>query len=169
MKPWSNGIGNNLYGRGYKHNSDSEGDGRCYPDPAGNGNWLFTDISAGKFIPRPPGWTGYSGYGEVLGVVLQRFPDPSYQFLVSEGERGNDQCPGGVSSPPYGVTLNDDPAQPPWASLSGQAAFRHLLPPDQDLYQQQARANYLFIDGHVDNFGPNDTINDYRRFAYKQR
>jgi hypothetical protein len=39
-------------------------------------------------------------------------------------------------------------------------AFRHTLPAtDVSLYQTQATAVFLYIDGHVDVMGPNEHIN----------
>jgi prepilin-type processing-associated H-X9-DG protein len=72
------------------------------------------------------------------------------------------------------VTLGASPDFPPWSSVDGQAAFRHSLPPDlTDLtqIQRQARANYLFIDGHVESLGAahEDRVYARDRYAYWQR
>ena len=106
-----------------------------------------------------------------LGANLSLFPNPSGQFLASEGERANDQCPTGSASPPFGVTLGDSmPDYPPWSCQGGQFSFRHLLPRDVSLYQAQARGSYLFIDGHVEGLGPNegDRVNAQARYAFRQ-
>jgi prepilin-type N-terminal cleavage/methylation domain-containing protein len=158
-------------GRAYKWNNDATSNGG-YSDnpPLSRTNYVADPGTNGKLANRPADYYGSTLYVEVLGVVLQRFPDPSNQFLASEGERGNDNCPYGNGPPgPYTVTLDGPPSYPPWSNQDGQWAFRHMLPLDEYLYPQEARGCFLFIDGHVDSFGPNDNMNDSRRFEYRQR
>ena len=167
-------------GRAYKWNYDAIGAGGASEQP--DGTYKYTS-AYGRFVTPPPG-SGW--YMEALGAVLINFPSPSHQFLASEGERGNDNCPTGNSSPPYTVTLNPYGIYyPPWSDpgghpgddlYGGQWAFRHLLPPNPPsspaaraaYYQGPARGNFVFIDGHVAAFGPSDNINSRDRFAYRQ-
>jgi prepilin-type N-terminal cleavage/methylation domain-containing protein/prepilin-type processing-associated H-X9-DG protein len=148
--------------RAYKWNLDATGGPDWGGNPPEGPYGKALDVSLIN-----PNWDFYC-----LGAVLSLFPSPSTQFLASEGERGNDNCPSGTSTPPYSVTLGDDyPSHPLWSALSGQAAFRHMLPsgvrPLAQNYQGPARANYVFIDGHVETFGPNDRVNARDRFNYR--
>jgi len=154
MRQWTTGSA-----RGHKWNDHGSGGGTYGKvlDPA-----LVTPFYAS--YPR------YLDYYS-LGAILSRFPNPSDQILASEGERGNDNCPHGRSSPPYTARLGDNWSYPPWAAsdgvTGGQLAFRHMLPNDVRLYQTRAQANYLYIDGHVTVLGPNDRVLDSRQYSIR--
>jgi len=162
MKPWSGYGSSNIYGRAHKWNHDATG-GPTWDDNPDEGPY-------GKLIDWTPLnalWAPYYLDTYHLGAILMRFPEPSRQFLASEGERGNDSCPFGNTSPPYTVPLGHDGSQPPWSGLAGQAAFRHMLPRDQRMYQTRAQANYLYIDGHVETWGPNDRVHARDQYAMR--
>ena len=165
MKPWHGPWGgSNIYGRAHKWNLDATG------GPTWGSN--LQEGPYGKLVAPAlvsPFYCSYPRYLDRyhLGAILGRFPNPSQQFLASEGERGNDGCPFGRTSPPYGVTLGDSPTHAPWSALSGQAAFRHMLPKNERLYQTRAQANYLYVDGHVETWGPNDRIHARDQYAMR--
>jgi prepilin-type N-terminal cleavage/methylation domain-containing protein/prepilin-type processing-associated H-X9-DG protein len=146
--------------RPFKFNTDAHGGWDDSNRPEGPYGKLLPN---GYFVDTE--WDIYA-----LGANLSLFPNPSGQFLASEGERANDDCPWGNASPPFGVTLGTGGGYPPWASDDGQFAFRHLLPRDTILYPSQARGSYLFIDGHVEALGPGegDRVNAKDRYAYRQ-
>jgi prepilin-type N-terminal cleavage/methylation domain-containing protein/prepilin-type processing-associated H-X9-DG protein len=109
-----------------------------------------------------------SGKWEVygLGPRIELFPRPTYEFLVVETEAGweywhartDAQIKLGVATPPWMDTV-------PPVGAGDMLAFRHTLPPDITLYQQQATANFLFIDGHVEYMNATGHIN-YRDRSY---
>ena len=155
-------YGGRLYTCIYQWNGDATG-GPNWGDP----NFVSFEGPYGKLFPN-----GYFADSEwdmyCLGAVLSLFPNPSYQFLASEGERANDSCPGGDASSPNRINLGNSPDYPAWSADGGQSAFRHMLPTDPVLIQTQARASYLFIDGHVEGFVANDTgVNSPARYAFK--
>lgn len=94
-----------------------------------------------------------------LGAILERFPQPSYEFLMIENERSSDSFSCSSTAPPYGITLDVSGEYPPWSGAgSGVFAFRHVLPRDTTLYRSQATANFLFIDTHVEVMTPSADI-----------
>ena len=155
---------NYLYPRAYRMNLNAAG------GPTWGGNSLQGPY--GVLVTPPPlpipddlvtHWEYYS-----LGAVLWNFPNPSEQFLIVESEGGwhytSAKWP---AAPPHAVHMNDDRYYPPYSGNGGTFAFRHVLPKDVSLYQTQATANFLFIDGHVECLTPIDRINDNARFKYK--
>ncbi len=101
-----------------------------------------------------------------LGAMLDRFPDPTYQFLFIENERPADTFVCTATSPPYTVLLDSGSAYPPWSGAgTGVFAFRHMLPRDPVLYQTQAIANFVFLDSHVEALTPMDDITNDARDA----
>jgi prepilin-type N-terminal cleavage/methylation domain-containing protein len=110
-------------------------------------------------------WTQY-----ILGPYLESFSNTGYKFMTVESEAGNDV--GTDSWPDGNIVLGSWVGlSPPWEDSGGsELAFRHTLPPDMIMYQQQASAVYSYIDGHVDwmnaiGTGTND-INKSARFSY---
>ena len=95
-----------------------------------------------------------------LGAQLDRFPRPSYEIMVLEQERGGDGTWGVWPYSP--IVLNTE--APAWCAFGASYSFRHTLGPDPKLYQQQATACYVFIDGHVDVVQPTMNINQPDRF-----
>ena len=107
----------------------------------------------GKLLPDPHViHRSYDAYA--LGTRQEMFRNPSGTFLVWEGERGSDitHIPSDVSggTPP----LDSDPSYAPWTAYFGFWAFRHMLPSDRNMYMQSARANILYVDGHVGELSP---------------
>ncbi|HUS47487.1 MAG TPA: type II secretion system protein [Phycisphaerae bacterium] len=157
---------NYLWPRAYRMNLDAAG------GPTWGGNPVQGPYGVLVDPPPPPipddmvtHWEYYS-----LGAVLWNFPRPSEQFLIAESEAGSHYVSAiWPATPPHKVPLNDNSYYPPYAGLSGAFAFRHVLPIDVDLYQERATANFLFLDGHVEVLAPNDRINAYDRFDYKER
>jgi hypothetical protein len=99
-----------------------------------------------------------------LGALFEKFRRPNYQILVRESERGGDTCNSNWPSNPT-VTLNAEPDFPPWTAMGADYSFRHTLPPDPGLYQQQATACYGFIDGHVAIMQPMNPVNAGDRYS----
>ena len=106
-----------------------------------------------------PTWVYYG-----LGARLEKFTRPGYAFLLVESEVNSDEFTGIWPYSP--VVLGDNPNSPPWSGTSGWYAFRHVLPSDPALYQTQATANFLFVDGHVETMGATGQINALDRFDY---
>ena len=113
---------------------------------------------ADDFIPSGK-WTYYG-----LGPPMEKFTRSGYQFLEIETEAGWEYAHGVW---PYGpITLGDDPTMPAWCGFGGAYAFRHVLPEDPALYQQQATAVFLYVDGHANIMTANDYINRVDRFDF---
>ena len=110
----------------------------------------------------PSGRWNYYG----LGPPMEKFRQPDYQFLVIETEGGDEYAHG--SWPRNGqVVLGDyTPPYPAFCARRGAFAFRHVLPRDKSLYQAQATANFLYIDGHVNIMTANEEINLTNRFDF---
>jgi hypothetical protein len=91
--------------------------------------------------------------------------------MVAESEVASDDI---GAFAPYTIVLND-PARgtaygsplPAWTGVGGWFAFRHVLPPDESLYQEQATADFLYIDGHANFMTANERINVPDRFSYQ--
>jgi prepilin-type N-terminal cleavage/methylation domain-containing protein/prepilin-type processing-associated H-X9-DG protein len=138
--------------------------------------------SYGINVPNPPSLpipddmipsNTWKVYG--LGPIMERFPRTNYEFMVTEMEAGWEY---GSAAWPYadmklGVWSSSTwtPVIPPWCDSgpsAAQFAFRHTLPPDLSLYQEQASANFLYIDGHVNCMNTNSTINTTERFFFNE-
>jgi prepilin-type N-terminal cleavage/methylation domain-containing protein/prepilin-type processing-associated H-X9-DG protein len=143
MKPW----GNNRYARAWKWNMYAAG------GPGWGGNLPCGPY--GDMAPDPAvinaSWDSYG-----FGAVLEAFPNAGYQFLMCEGERASDEIFSSRKSPPYEVELGTDPSYAPYSSKGGGWAFRHV----------GTTANFLFIDGHVKTYGPDEHIDEKARYAY---
>jgi prepilin-type processing-associated H-X9-DG protein len=112
------------------------------------------------FIPSGQ-WTYYG-----LGPPIEVFTKPNYQFLVIETEAGWEYTQG--TWPYTKIILNDPayPTYPAYTGFGGNYAFRHVLPNDKRLYQGQATANFLYLDGHVNTMTANEKINLQNRFDF---
>jgi prepilin-type N-terminal cleavage/methylation domain-containing protein len=108
----------------------------------------------------PSGQWDYYG----LGPPMEKFTRPGYQFLVIETEAGWEYCHGVWPYSP--IVLGSDPTYPPWVGFGGAYAFRHVLPRDKRMYQAQATACFLYIDGHVNIMNANQPINLANRFDF---
>jgi len=120
--------------------------------------------------PVQPLWCDFVPWWEyyTLGPILEQFPCPTEQFLITESEAATDYCSARwPATPPHTIPLGDEPSAPPWSGIGAMFAFRHVLPWDPALYQSQATANFLYIDGHVNCLTPNNKINAIDRFAFK--
>jgi prepilin-type N-terminal cleavage/methylation domain-containing protein/prepilin-type processing-associated H-X9-DG protein len=107
-----------------------------------------------------------------LGAVLADFPRPAEQFLCLESYYGNDVAYAiWPFEPQARVSLPSNTAnRPPYVdtvNTGGIFSFRHVLPRDTSLYQMQATANFLFVDGHVEILFPTAKLNTVERFAFK--
>ena len=120
---------------------------------------------ADDFIPSGK-WNYYA-----LGPPMEKFTNPDYQFMVIETEGGGEYTHG---SWPHGgrVVLGYNPnssIQPPkYVGCDGAFAFRHVLPIDEALYQDQATACFLYVDGHVNIMTANEQINLKNRFDFNE-
>jgi len=159
MEPWSTVISGmtyaNTWGRAYRYNIHANGGYNW-----GSAPWQG---AYGKWVEPTSIHPNYSQYN--LGAKMEVFSRPHHQFLISESEYGNDET-FSTATGNGRVTLGNDPTRPPWSGGSRAAlfSFRHLRGTDESMYQQRARANFLFIDGHVEHMGPNKRIDHIDRF-----
>jgi len=162
-KPWGEPPGySNNWSRPWIANRMATG-GPSW-DSAGNLTPETFAGTLGKLLLFPqsvyPTYTIYA-----LGTRLTAFGEPRFKYLVWEAERGSDILHMGSDGPDGGkVTLNADPTRPPWSGSDGYFSFRHVLPSRASLYQAQAQANALYVDGHVATLGPNDPVALAKRF-----
>jgi prepilin-type N-terminal cleavage/methylation domain-containing protein/prepilin-type processing-associated H-X9-DG protein len=110
------------------------------------------DPTSGTYS-SPSGATAYYALGRKLGS----WSNPSVKYVMWEAEAGNDmdRYEGGYSTD---GTLKLNPiggGAPPWGAVGDEVAFRHMLGPDQTIWQRQARAPVLYVDGHVNEWNPN--------------
>lgn len=168
--PSAKNWGGNDWTRQYMWNRDATGgpnwESSGYPPEGPYGK--AGDV---KFMSYYYGQT-YTLLYYCLGAVLADFPRPAEQFLCLESYYGNDVAwaiwpyePGCRVSLPNIV----DTTIPPYVDKNtGQIfSFRHVLPRDTSLYQMQASANFLFVDGHVEILYPTAKLNTVERFAFK--
>ena len=123
--------------------------------------------------PKSVFWN-YGAYA--LGSGAEIFANPASKFMIFESEYGSEvlQLNTNPSKGPSGtadgsVVLGDSPSSPPWTAGASFAAggffsFRHMLPSDPRLYQSQAQATVLFVDGHAGVINPNMPIASPKRF-----
>lgn len=103
--------------------------------------------------------------------MLDKFRRPDYTYLIIESEHANSTIGSAWPYSPAHATMNGDRDRtlPPWgAGIGGPGdfyGFRHTLPLDYGLYQEQATACFAFIDGHVSVMNPNMELNTLERFA----
>ena len=166
-KPWGTppGISNN-WTRPWIANRMATGgvDWEFYNGEWGVETWQMFPGELGKRVSTPkaygPYYTDYA-----LGTRLAAFGDPGYTILLWETGWASDVSHFGSDQPNGGrITLNDDYQRPPWCGLNGAFAFRHVLPADQDMYQEKAQANVLFVDGHVEEVGTATPLALAKRF-----
>jgi prepilin-type processing-associated H-X9-DG protein/prepilin-type N-terminal cleavage/methylation domain-containing protein len=129
-----------------------------------------TAYPAGEFgvFIEPPPETYYSKTLAAtnfyrLGARVSKFREPSNKILVLETERAADTQGEYISAAPPGspVILGGGGTYPKWSSnTGGQFSFRH---------NNYTRANFLFVDGHVDALTPKDEILTKRRFHPTER
>ena len=105
-------------------------------------------------------------YYYYLGNRRDAFVNPASKYMMWEGEPGRDQdrytgldIPAGSGKLLLDVNPNRiDGGRAEWTAAGGDWAFRHLLPVNQALWQQKARAPALYVDGHVNVLNPNTSI-----------
>ncbi len=97
-----------------------------------------------------------------LGARISRFRNPSYKILIFESHRPNDYyvATANPTTPITPITLGGGQSgasfYPRWSSLgTGRFAFRHA---------GYRRANFLFVDGHVESLTNREEIDTKRRF-----
>jgi prepilin-type processing-associated H-X9-DG protein len=149
----------NLYPRAYVWNLHAQGGYNWGGNPPEGPYGLNVDP-----VREQPFWGNNILDFYALGAPLEKFPQPSYKFLVAENERANDNFFTSNTGPPYSVDLTG-PATgyPPWSGDGGVWAFRHLRPPAVNMYKFQATANFAFIDCHVEVMNPLGKILDIYR------
>jgi prepilin-type N-terminal cleavage/methylation domain-containing protein len=122
--------------------------------------------------PKSTFWNYKSYY---LGAKGEIFKNASYKFMVFESEYYDETryiFPGGGTAT-GSAPIGDSASNPPWTSggtfaVGGFFSFRHMLPTDRSLWQTQASATALFIDGHCSTVAPNDKIATGGRFGPEQ-
>jgi prepilin-type N-terminal cleavage/methylation domain-containing protein/prepilin-type processing-associated H-X9-DG protein len=165
MKPYSpTSQWSNVYSRAYAINLDVTGWANWDPSPPWGAFGINVDPAPSNPLPAEGGgkWDYYG-----LGPPLEKFQNPSFQFMVLESEHSWEYM---HAQFPYhtGITLGDGgSAMPPWSGFGDVYAFRHVLPNDVSLYQAQATGNFLYIDGHVNYMTANEHINYEDRFYLK--
>jgi prepilin-type N-terminal cleavage/methylation domain-containing protein/prepilin-type processing-associated H-X9-DG protein len=155
-------YGGRLYSRAHTWNNDAAGGPNWGGNPFQGPYGLAVDLPTINYIYAPQVMDAYA-----LGAMLEKFPRPGYQFLAVESELSDDTF---MARWPYDPILlpETDQALPPYSAKGGNFAFRHVLPRSPPLYQGQATANFLFVDGHVEVLRPTATINALDRFALVQ-
>ncbi len=167
--------GQNVYTRCYNMNLDATGGASSatgWPDPPYPPEGLYgyrISLATSRSYPHPGyGTAGYGhnpvdfitspdGFGYHLGAKLSLFKPR--QFLVVEGERGDEIV---YARSPYqtpGASLQMDTTQPSFSVTGGTVgflAFRH---------GRMKKMNALFFDGHVESLSPRDEFNTVARFA----
>lgn len=107
----------------------------------------------GRPVSPPHRFMAADVTGYFLGARLSKFKDPSRKFMVVEIERGADTS--NANNPNKNNKLIKTT---PYTANSGNFAFRH---------NRFERANFLFIDGHVESLRYDDQINYDYRYRYK--
>lgn len=132
--------------------------GGRYQDPCDiGGSGLYS-----KVLPNPqsvhPNYTYYR-----LGARAEIFKAPSTKYLMWDADANDDMGREGGDTGGR-MVLGSDPAWP-WLAADGKWAFRHMLPADNRLLQEKARASVLYLDGHAGTVNPNDNVwrEDYFR------
>ena len=97
-----------------------------------------------------------------LGARTSSFRSPSNKILILETERPNDTYGSSIGNtfPPAPVILgggvSGSQTYPVWSSIGGgHFSFRH---------NNNTRANFLFVDGHVEALTPKDELKNLRRY-----
>jgi prepilin-type N-terminal cleavage/methylation domain-containing protein/prepilin-type processing-associated H-X9-DG protein len=165
LRHWHFGGRDNIWCRAWIINYDVEGGANWVGSGYGMEGPYGIRLNPPPCNPIPDDGVPYWSY-YTLGPLIEKFPSPSYQFLQTECEWGSDDF---LGTWPYGgrVIVGDDPSFPPWIGCGGEYSFRHVIPRDTSLYQQQATATFLYLDGHVDYLSPNADINRLDRFAFQ--
>ncbi len=140
----------NTLPRAFRMNNDANGGPGWAPNPPEGPYGIGFAPSQFPLQFASPNYDQYS-----LGARLSGFTNPSYQFLITESERGADTMDA-VWPAPGPVVVGLDPAYPPYSDNGGNFAFRHHL-----------RGNFLYLDGHVDMLRPEDDVNLNARFKLK--
>jgi prepilin-type N-terminal cleavage/methylation domain-containing protein len=150
-----------VYPRAQVINKYVAGGDQSYPDTWGK---YGCHVDPAPCVPLP-----IEGGGEwdryALGALIERFVDQSWKFMMIESHTGSEWINGGGSGPVTLMGESATPAYPAWASNYGTYAFRHVLPKDVRLYQAQATAPFLFIDGHATILTANDRIGEDSRYV----
>jgi prepilin-type N-terminal cleavage/methylation domain-containing protein len=162
----------------FEYNDDASGqssvwlgDYQTNPNPGGKYG-LEIDPKKVQYLYNAYWKTTAYGLGEYhLGARLEKFRRPNYTYLLYETEyNGAGSNATWPHDPPYAVMNGKtDLTSPPWGSFCGSASprvfvFRHMLPSDYGLYQQQATACAAFTDGHIAILNPNMDICSWERF-----
>jgi prepilin-type processing-associated H-X9-DG protein len=115
------------------------------------GTWGAEVIPANSVNPI------YDRYG--LGAQLAKFRNPAEKFMVLEWEYANSEV---ACQFPYDTPCRYNTAAnyPQWVRNNGNYAFRH---------GNFQRANFLFVDGHVESLHWQDKINYNSRFGLLNR
>ncbi len=167
MKYWKTASNSNIYGRAYVMNRNVTGGANWASGGFPPWGEYGIRVDPPPVQPLPDDFVPYwEWYG--LGPLIEQFRFPSEKFMLVEAEVNSDDFTGIWPYNPTTVALDTTGTICPWAGWSGWYAFRHVLPRDPSLYQSQATANFLFIDGHVTTMGPNEKINAAERFAFKE-
>ena len=148
-RPWianDHAVAGHYYGQSWYNITDPGPsnvfyqDGLDYQSRLPNETYRATNTPAGAYA---------------LGRTTDSWANASTKYLMWEAEAGNDEDRYEGGDVNGMLTLNDDPTKAPWCARGGEVAFRHMLPTDQSLWQQRARAPVLYVDGHVGEWNPN--------------
>jgi prepilin-type N-terminal cleavage/methylation domain-containing protein len=153
----------NPYPRAYIYNREVAGGTNWPPARPWGVNGIRVDPPPCNPIPDDfvPYWEYYG-----LGVPLEGFVRPFEKFMTWECEAASDETTSRSNGPTI-LNASSSANGPRYASNNGNFfAFRHVLPRDPYLYQQQATANFLYIDGRVSTMNPSQRIDYPFRFNY---
>jgi prepilin-type processing-associated H-X9-DG protein len=158
-RAWGTGKGNpsNIWSRPWIANDHAVGGHYYSPSNASlyaPGGLFYQDgiVVPDARVPnqayRSPGWY-------VLGRRTDTWANASTKYLMWEAEAAidMDRYEGGDVNGT--LTLNDSRDHAPWTAIQGRVAFRHMRPSDQSLWQREAHAPVLYVDGHVGEWNPN--------------
>jgi prepilin-type N-terminal cleavage/methylation domain-containing protein len=146
----------------------------------GHYNWnvsgfggLILDDKQAKVIHYT--YTSTTDNPSYLGASRDSFRNPASKFMMWEAEAGNDQDrfegaagDNGMIYLGCGTGSNSriaDASKAPWCGWGGEVAFRHMLPIDPKLYQQNARMPANYVDGHVEVLNPSKNSMAEKNFA----
>jgi prepilin-type processing-associated H-X9-DG protein len=127
------------------------------------GMYLISEGVTTESLDVPPPEPYFEAF--VLGTKLSRFESSSNKFLIIEAQTSGNYTKMATPSKTQRYTplvLGNTAGYPSWSANSGYFAFRHGT-------NASPRANFLFVDGHVESMAVGDQINSKDRVLPRTR